>query len=220
LNIHLLYHAFARIFRPRRMRRFQERFRVTAQTCVLDVGGTPFNWSFLRRPPKLIIINLLPPDNAECILETWVVADGRRLPFKSNSFDIVYSNSLIEHLGSFENQRLFAEECRRVGLSYYVQTPNKRFPIEPHLITPFIHWLPVAVQRRLLRNFTVRGLIIRPTDQECEDFVRGLRLLNEPELQQLFPDAKIWHECVVGLVKSLIACRIVSQEETLGSRDL
>ena len=94
------------------------------------------------------------------------------------------------------------------GTAYFVQTPNKWFPVEPHLITPLIHYLPKTVQKRLLRNFTIWGLVTRPTDQQCENFVREVRLLDERELRQLFPDAEIWHERVLGLTKSLIAVRI------------
>ena len=114
---------------------------------------------------------------------------------------------MIEHLGYFENQQLFAAECRRVGLSYYVQTPNKFFFIEPHLITPFIHWLPHRVQRLLLRNFTVWGWITRPTKKECESFMNEVRLLSARDLQRLFPDAEIQHERFLGLSKSIMAVK-------------
>lgn len=207
MNIHDLYRSFFRYFRPKRMRQFWHRFGLTVETRVLDVGGTSFNWSLTPSRPRLVILNLSTPREEDQKDITWLVADGRHLPFKDNAFDVVYSNSLIEHLGNLYNQRLFAAECRRVGLRYYVQTPNKWFPIEPHLITPFIHWLPRRVQRRLLRNFTVRGLITRPTEQECEDLLKEIRLLDEWELRQLFPDAEIWHERVLGLTKSLIAVK-------------
>jgi hypothetical protein len=136
------------------------------------------------------------------------VADGCYLPFKDSVFDVVYSNSVIEHLENVQNQRLFASECRRVGLRYYVQTPNKWFPIDPHLIAPVIHWLPRGVQKRLLRNFTVRGWITRPTEQESDVFLRGIRLLGPKGLRHLFPDAEIWHERVLGFSKSLIAVKL------------
>lgn len=120
---------------------------------------------------------------------------------------MVYSNSVIEHLGDFENQRLFAAECIRVGQRYYVQTPNKWFFVEPHLITPFIHWMSCEVQWLLLRNFTVWGWITRPSVQECEAFMNSTRLLDKTKLQHLFPDADIWHERFLGLSKSLIAVK-------------
>lgn len=124
----------------------------------------------------------------------------------------MYSNSVIEHLGDLVSQQTFAKEIARVGIRYYVQTPNKRFPIEPHLLTPLIHYflpyLPRSLQRYLLRYFTLWGWITRPTVQECERFLREVRLLDEYELQLLFPDAEIRRERFLGLTKSLIAIKL------------
>ena len=139
--------------------------------------------------------------------KVWIIADGCSLPFKDNSFDISYSNSVIEHLGTIEKQRLFATECQRVGKRLYVQTPNKWFFIEPHLITPFIHWLPRRWQRHLLRRFTVWGILTKPTPQQCDDFLKEVRLLTAEEMQPLFPKAKMENEYFLGFVKSLIFIR-------------
>lgn len=209
MNIHSLYRPFQRYFRTRRMQQFYRLFGLTEETRVLDVGGTLFNWTLLPFRPRLTIVNIslpsLPGNNDRT---AWIIADGRHLPFGDGTFEIVYSNSVIEHLGDLENQRAFANEIRRVGKCYYVQTPNRWFPVEPHLITPFIHFFPRSVQRRLLRNFTVWGLVTRPTDQQCDQFLREVRLLDKAELRELFPDAEILYERVLGLVKSLIAFRI------------
>jgi len=156
MNIHSLYRPFLHSFRRRRMKRFSQEFSIGAETRVLDVGGSDFNWQFVPEKPRLTLLNLSGPPHQP----HWVVADGRYLPFAGKSFDVVYSNSVVEHLGTYENQALFAAECRRVGKRYYVQTPNRGFPVEPHLITPFVHWLPRTWQRRLLRNLTVWGLIV------------------------------------------------------------
>jgi hypothetical protein len=191
------------------MREFSHHFGLTFESRILDVGGYEFNWGLLRFLSQVTFLNLAMPRERENNF-TWVVADGRHLPFKTGAFDIVYSNSVIEHLGSFENQQLFAAECRRVGLSYYVQTPNKWFFMEPHLITPFVHWLPHRIQRILLRNFTVWGWITRPTSQYCESFMKEVCLLDERELKQLFPKCKIYREYFLGFVKSIIAVKISS----------
>jgi len=95
-----------------------------------------------------------------------------------------------------------------------IQTPNRRFPVEPHLATPLIHWLPVQCRRRLLRYFTVRSLISRLTDGECQEFLR-IRLLDEADMRMLFPDAEIWHERLLGMIKSLVMVRNVSQGDQI-----
>ena len=73
---------------------------------------------------------------------TWIFADGCRLPFPDKSFDVVFSNSVIEHLGDPRKHEQYAREIARVGVRYFVQTPNRWFPIEPHLLTPLVHFLP------------------------------------------------------------------------------
>jgi hypothetical protein len=206
MNIHSLYRIIFQYFRPKRMRQFWRDFRLAPQTRVLDVGGTWYNWSLLSQQPCLTILNLKVPQERNQ-RAAWLVADARYLPFRDRSFEVVYSNSVIEHLENIHNQRLFAAGCQRVGRHYYVQTPNKHFQIEPHLITPFIHWLPRELQRRMLRNMTVWGLVNRPNQQRCAEFMREIRLLDETEMRGLFPDAHIWRERILGITKSIIAVR-------------
>jgi hypothetical protein len=171
------------------------RLELEQEDRVLDVGGLPLNWSLLSRSPRLVMLNVaLPSSVAPGPPAAWVIGDGRRLPFKDGSFDLVYSNSVIEHVGDFESQRLFAAECRRVGLGYYVQTPNRRFPVEVHLMRPLIHWLPRWLQERILRR-------------RKSWFLREIRLIDRGEMRTLFEDAEIWHERVLGVSKSLIAVR-------------
>jgi len=138
------------------MRDFIRLFELTGQSQIVDVGGTLFNWSLIPIKPNLLIVNLHPPtEKMKLNNVTWIVADGRALPFPDQSVDIVYSNSVIEHLSNWENQQRFAAEVRRVGKRYYVQTPNRHFWIEPHLLTPLIHFLPKSWQKKLVRPFTL-----------------------------------------------------------------
>jgi hypothetical protein len=137
----------------------------------------------------------------------FVVYDGRRLPFCNRTFDVCYSNSVIEHVGSWEDQQRFAAELRRMAPQYYVQTPNRYFVVEPHLLTPIIHFIPRAVARRLMRNFTVHGLITRPSQQWIDEFISHTRLLTVSEMRTLFPDAAIIREKFLGMTKSIIAVR-------------
>ncbi len=86
---------------------------------------------------------------------------------------------------------------------FYVQTPNKWFFFEPHLLTPFIHWLPRAAQRRLLRYGTLWGWLHRPSPARVEAHLDEIRLLDEDALRVLFPGATLWRERVLGMTKSL-----------------
>lgn len=210
--IHRLYRPVSRHFRSRRMMYFFRQFRMAPRVRILDVGGSALNWRLLSFTPALTVLNRRPASREDSAWLrqrniAWVIADATALPFKDDAFEVVYSNSVIEHLGDFSNQEQFAAECRRVGSRYYVQTPNRGFPIEPHLLTPFIHWLPRNSQRRLLRNFTIWGLLTRPTAEECDQFLGEVRLLDQAGLRRLFPDGLIWRDRVLGLTKSLIAVR-------------
>jgi SAM-dependent methyltransferase len=191
------------------MRRFARTFAVTNETRILDVGGTPFNWSLLGVHPRVTIVNMPRAREAFDAQFRSIFADGRALPFPDRSFDIVFSNSVIEHVGNFESQKHFANEIARVGRSYWVQTPNRSFPVEPHLLTPFLHFLPAPLQRRIARNFTVWSLIERPTPDRwefyIEHYLHDIRLLDAGDVRRLFPGARIVRERLGGLTKSLIA---------------
>lgn len=201
-NPHL---RFAAKYRPERMRRMKDYFGITENTTILDVGGSPFNWVYLDVKPKITILNLHPPQRALPDEFTYVIEDARDMSFRADSFDLCYSNSVIEHVGDWEDQKRFADEIRRVGRSYYVQTPNFYFFIEPHFIAPFIHWLPVPVRIKLVRYFTLWGLTTRPDREEIESTVRETVLLTKREMQTLFPDSEFLTERVLGMQKSIIS---------------
>ena len=71
------------------------------------------------------------------------VGDAVDMPgISDGAFDVVFSNSVIEHVETYENQRRMAAEIRRVGRRYFVQTPNRHFPLEPHFLVPGFQLLP------------------------------------------------------------------------------
>ena len=109
------------------MQRFVRDFAITPETRVLDIGGTAYNWTLLAERPRLTLLNMPRASEVNEQGVDWVAADGCALPFGDASFDVVFSNSVIEHLGSPERQRQFASEVARVGKKYYVQTPNRWF---------------------------------------------------------------------------------------------
>jgi len=203
MNIHRVYRLVSTPFRRRRMRAFERRFALDSSTTILDVGGTPETWELAETKPHVTLLNLTLPRRPLPHHVKSIVGDGTCLPFADKAYDIVFSNSVIEHLHTRERQSLFASEVRRVGRRYYVQTPNRWFPVEPHYLTPGMHFLPKSWQRKLLRNFSVWGWITRPTRQDCERSTDEIRLLSAGEFQSLFPDSSMTKERFVGFTKSL-----------------
>jgi len=199
-----------RWFRRRRMRRFERTFAITAATRVLDVGGTAMNWEYLSVRPRLVILNE-ERERRDADGVIWVAGDGCSLPFLDGVFDVVFSNSVIEHVGGPERQRQFAREIARVGKAYWVQTPNRWFPVEPHLLTPFLHWLPAGLRAAVARRCTVWEFITRPSADRhefyIEHFLRDVRLLGPAEMRRLFPAARLIRERFLGFTKSLVAAR-------------
>ena len=198
------HRPFGRYFRTKRLRKFFRIFGLDERTRLLDVGGYSYYWGFLEHPTRVTILNLEPPVEGRGGFD-WVIGDARRLPFRDRAFGVVFSNSLVEHILGEGGRRAFAHEVRRVGERFYVQTPNRWFPVEPHLMTPLIHFLPRPLQRRLVRNFTVWGILGRPSHEEAVGFLGLTELLERKELQGLFPRARLWRERFLGLTKSWIA---------------
>lgn len=191
------------------MNAFVAEFRPTAETRILDVGGTVTNWRFVDVDSEVVLLNLVVSVDPDPLPNniTSVQGDGCDLPYVDGAFDICFSNSTIEHLHTLDNQRRFAAEIRRVGRSYYVQTPARGFPFEPHWLGFFIHWLPRRLQRRVARWSTLYGLVAKPTRDEVDALIDEYRLLSRRELRALFPGADIRVERFLLLPKSYLAVK-------------
>lgn len=182
----------ARRARAKRRRLYLDLMHPTVQESVLDVGCGSMGLATLGVPGTVTGVDRIPrPDYPG---HRFVCADARSLPFSDGEFDIVYSNSLIEHVPPADRERM-AADISRVGRRVFVQTPNRRFPVEPHALLPLVHWLPGSLGRRLWR-FGVTG-------EAFED----IQLLDARELRRLFPGTEIVRERVGPLTKSLIAIR-------------
>src|SRR4051794_26254597 len=177
------------------MQRFVRELGITSDTRVLDVGGTPETWEMLAVRPRVTLLNTPRTKQELRGAAAWVAGDGRALPFRDGAFDIVFSNSVIEHVGDAASQGRFAKEVARVGRSYWVQTPNRWFPVEQHLLTPVVHWLPKRCQRAIVPRFTVWAAVTPVTaDRQqyyLEHYLSEVKLLAANELAHLFPGARI-----------------------------
>ncbi len=182
----------ARRARAKRRRLYLDLVRPVEGESVVDVGCGSVGLATLGVPGRVTGVDLR--DRSDYPGERFVRADARSLPFADLEFDVAYSNSLIEHLPLVDRTRV-AAEMSRVGGRLFVQTPNRWFPIEPHALLPFVHWLPRPLGRRLWR--------LGVTGEPFED----IALLGARELQRLFPGADIVRERVGPLTKSLIAVR-------------
>jgi hypothetical protein len=205
---------YARIFKIWRRKRFDLFLRIVSPQLdqrLLDVGGSPAFWT--QNPVmfgRIDVLNIHPFDwneHPEYHIQT-CCGDGCALQFAEKSYDVAFSNSVIEHVGSWERQQAFAKEIRRVGKSVWVQTPAFGCPIEPHYLAPFVHWLPKSIRRRIVPWLTPRALMQGPRDSEIRELVETTQLLTKREMKSLFPDCEIYTEYYLGFIpKSYIAFR-------------
>ena len=178
--------------RARRHERFFALTRLVPGMRVVDVGCGALGLRGLEPSLDITGVDLVArPDYAG----PFVQADAtERLPFDDDVFDLAYSSSVVEHVDP-GRRAAFAAEIKRVARGWFVQTPAWSFPIEPHALLPFAHWLPPAARRPYWRL---------GADGSWED----IRLLRRSELELLFGEP-ILAERFGGIVKSWIALRPV-----------
>jgi hypothetical protein len=125
-----------------------------------------------------------------------------------NSFDVIHSNSVIEHVGQWSGMMSMASEIRRIAPNYFVQTPYYWFPIEPHARTPFLHWLAESLKFRIVMAHKCGPFWLKALNvDEAMRTIQSSSLLDRRMFSALFPDATIISERVFGMTKSLMAVR-------------
>ena len=172
---------------------------------ILDVGGKINFWENRglggNLNYKITIINIEKEksnySNINCL-----IGDATNLnQFNNKSFDIVHSNSVIEHLYNFNNQSKMASEIIRVGKKHIVQTPNKYFFLEPHYLLPFFHFIPDKLKYLILTKTKLSRL--KTWDKNfAKQYIKEIRLLSLKEMKLLFPNSKIYFEKFLGMNKS------------------
>jgi SAM-dependent methyltransferase len=194
--------------RRRRTLEFLREFNPQPQHRILDVGGSEEYWAKVDRPLRITLLNLERErtraryqwQNFESQVQfDSRVGDGCDLSeFETNSFDIVFSNAVIEHVGDDQRVAAFASEARRVGKRFWVQTPARSFPIEAHTYLPFYWYYPVRL-RRIIAARIDRKHEGKPWFQCPISQTRGLK---RRFLRQLFPGSKCFTERFFGWPKS------------------
>lgn len=182
---------------------------------ILDLGGTETYWlvgeEFIRSNRDRLHITMVNTERqkvGQSALFTSVTgsATDPRL-FAGRRFDLVHSNSVIEHVGRWQDMQAFAANTRRLAPRYYMQTPNYWFAYEPHFRFPGFQYLPERVRAEMIMRFRLGFFSRVGSLEEARDIIEHHRLVSTRQVRKLFPDARIAHEKVFGLNKSIIAVR-------------
>jgi 2-polyprenyl-3-methyl-5-hydroxy-6-metoxy-1,4-benzoquinol methylase len=192
-------------FRSRRGQAILERFPDLGSMRVCDVGGSAHFWESIGlRPGELDVYNIDVTETAPATDDgpsiPIIIYDGEHIPVADGHYDLALSNSVLEHVPPAQRQR-FCDEMCRVGREVFLQTPNRGFPIEPHFVFPFIHWLPRSIGRHLVA-ITPWRILSRLDAATRRSYFDDTHLLSKAELRQLFPMAELRAEKVLGLTKS------------------
>lgn len=211
--------SFGSRLRARRMTPLLEMIRSVANekgSCaIIDIGGTERYWkivdpTFLEtHNVSITVLNRAGTNSMENHGPfRFVEGDGCDLSqFAEREFDIAHSNSVIEHVGQWPRMVRFASEASRVAAKYFIQTPNFWFPVEPHFVAPFFHWLPLPTRVWLLTHFSIGPWPKAASFDEAMRFAEDSSLLTRKMMRELFKDARIIDERFALLSKSLIAIR-------------
>ncbi|AFY78054.1 methylase involved in ubiquinone/menaquinone biosynthesis [Pleurocapsa sp. PCC 7327] len=190
-----------RHWRKRRMEAFIELMRLKQGSRIIDLGGLPEFWETIALDLDITLLNLpgvLAGERGAFTRQyQFVEADAcELLDLADNSFDIAFSNGVIEHVGSLARQKAFAKTVRRLAPSYWIQTPSMWFPIEAHCNLPFWWFYPPSLKNAWIRRWQRQG-------QEFKwKQMSETQVLSLGRLKTLFPEAKVYTEYVAGFPKS------------------
>lgn len=172
---------------------------------VLDLGGTPSLWRGVPFPLEITLLNLpgeLRPERDSYHELTFLEGDACDLgDLPSRDYHLVFSNSVIEHVGPPDRRKAFAREVLRIGASYWIQTPSRWFPLEAHSYMPFWWQYPDSVRRFFLRRWEEKL-------PAWTRMIAGTTCVDVPELRELFPGANLLVERSFGIPKSYTVYRL------------
>lgn len=205
--------SLANKFRRKRFEYFREFMKDTPfPISILDVGGTEDFWKQMGLADKteyeitILNLNIDVPANARPGNFKYVKGDATELSeFGDKSFDVAFSNSVIEHIPSTAGRQKMADEIKRVGKKYFVQTPSYFFPFEPHFLFPCFQFFPHALQIYMLMKYNMGWFKKCGNKQEAIELLRNNSLLKKSEFKRYFTNCKIIKEKFLLLNKSFIA---------------
>lgn len=217
LRLRIFYRLLPAIsthFRRRRMASFMKIMNPRPGTRILDLGGAPAIWEHVPVPLNITLLNL--PGTVEKgefqLLQaaglrhhTFEIVEGDACDarqYADGAFDLLFSNSVIEHVGPEPKQAEFAREARRLGRSYWVQTPSMWFPIEAHSGLPFYWFYPEWMREKIMKSWRKR------LPSWWADYISTTRVLSRRRMQTLFPDSATRVELFLGFPKSYTSYRI------------
>jgi hypothetical protein len=197
--------------RAQRWQWVQETFPGIGSMSVIDLGGTVETW--LRAPVRPAAVHVVNLEAPPAEVPGWLradQADACDLPERiaSGRYDLVFSNSVIEHVGGHAQRMKFAATVHRLAPKHWVQTPYRYFPVEPHWLFPGFQFLPLIVRAEISHRWP---LVHTPSASRAEGTTAaiGVELLSRTEMGYYFPDSVLRYEKMMGLVKSLIAVKTI-----------
>jgi len=202
---HRFIHPIQRYFRRKRGARLLQRYPNLANLKICDLGGSRHFWEESGLPLGNIVILNVSEGETQAYSEEYdglkiALYDGRHIPAADDEYELLICNSVIEHVEPSQHAALCAE-MRRVARQVYLQTPAFEFPIEPHFVFPFIHWLPPRLGEVAARISPWCLLAPSRWGSLHEEFSK-IKLLKRAEVRALFPSAEITGEKFFGFQKS------------------
>jgi hypothetical protein len=200
--------SFAGRRRSSRWQKLRQAFPELEQMRVLDLGGRPNFWANSGvAPAQLICLNLEPrPAVGLPAWSSYVQGDACDPPdaLRHERFDLVISNSVIEHVGGWHQRQRFAEVVHEYAPRHWIQTPYRYFPVEPHWLFPGMQFLPLWARTIVVKRWPY-GYFHTSDPDAAIDLAMSVDLLSLTEMKVLFPGSELWRERFCGLVKSVVA---------------
>lgn len=195
--------------RARRWEWLRGAFGEIESMSVIDLGGTVDAW--VRAPLRPASVHIVNLEQQSGEVPAWVRADqadacNLPAPIAGGSYDLVFSNSVIEHVGGHAQRMRFADAVHKLASRHWVQTPYRYFPVEPHWLFPGFQFLPLTIRA----GISCRWPLSHTPAKSREDGLRaalGVELLSCSEMAFYFPDSTLRFERMAGAVKSLIAVK-------------